>query len=219
MRHAAAEAEDGCLSCHSPHGSENGSLLVSPQRNLCLSCHDKEVQSAQGTLQNMEALLEKYTNWHGPLKTGNCSGCHQPHGGENFRLLKKPFPKKFYSAFDTANYELCFSCHESALVQEERTTTLTKFRDGDHNLHFLHVNKEKRGRTCRACHEVHASSNPMHIRDTVPYGKWDLPIQFNKTATGGSCLPGCHEREEYNLDGIPRLAQPPPLIQLSEDVP
>ena len=75
------------------------------------------------------------------------------------------------------------------------------FRDGDLNLHWVHVNREK-GRTCRACHEVHASSNPFHIRDSVPFGrdKWELPINYEINDTGGSCAPGCHSAQIYSRE-------------------
>ena len=45
-------------------------------------------------------------------------------------------------------------------------------------LSFLHVNKASRGRTCRACHEVHAAEQAHIVRDGVPYGSkgWVLPI-------------------------------------------
>jgi hypothetical protein len=78
------------------------------------------------------------------------------------------------------------------------TRTLTGFRDGDRNLHFLHVNKEKRGRTCRACHELHAAENSVQIRQEVSYGKWLMPINFTKEETGGSCHPGCHRIKAYD---------------------
>ena len=197
-RHEPAEMDDGCVQCHSPHSSDQSPLLREPQVDLCLSCHDEELRSAEGTLTNMKILLDENKDWHGPVRTGNCGGCHQPHGSDVFRLLKSEYPKKFYSSYDPANYELCFSCHESDLVKDKQTTTLTNFRNGNTNLHFIHVNKEKRGRTCRACHEVHASNNSNHIRESVPYGKWDLPIGFTKSPTGGSCQTGCHEEKKYD---------------------
>ena len=85
-----------------------------------------------------------------------------------------------------------------ALSLVDKTQDLTDFRNGDLNLHFMHVNKDPRGRTCRACHETHASNLPKHIREKVPYGSWVLPIQFTKTDTGGSCLPGCHIAKGYD---------------------
>ena len=82
----------------------------------------------------------------------------------------------------------------------KRTRTLTNFRDGNWNLHYLHVNKARRGRTCRACHELHASPDPLHIRERIQYGKWLMPIHFEKTEMGGSCHPGCHSIKLYDRD-------------------
>ena len=102
-----------------------------------------------------------------------------------------------YTSFDKSKYELCFRCHESTLVTEERTRTLTGFRDGERNLHFVHVDKVPRGRTCGLCHQMHASKLPKQIAVTVRFGDWDLPIGFNKTENGGSCSPGCHSPKNY----------------------
>jgi predicted CXXCH cytochrome family protein len=60
------------------------------------------------------------------------------------------------------------------------------------------VNKAVKGRTCRACHETHASNFPKHIREAVPFGSWDLPVNFEKTESGGSCAPGCHKEKKYD---------------------
>lgn len=196
--HGPVLTGDECLNCHSPHASDNPAILLEPQRNLCLGCHDKPVESGDSTLMDMAGWLSENKAWHAPIREDGCTGCHQPHGSENFRLLRGPFPPKFYADFDVAAYGLCFSCHEKAAVTVERTRTLTKFRDGSRNLHFLHVNKPRRGRTCRACHELHASPNPLHIRREVPYGKWSMPINFQKNETGGSCHPGCHTIESYD---------------------
>ena len=63
-----------------------------------------------------------------------------------------------YLAFAIERYDLCFSCHVSDLVKDKSGRGLTQFRNGDLNLHWLHVNREK-GRNCRSCHQTHASSN------------------------------------------------------------
>ena len=83
-------------------------------------------------------------------------------------------------------------------MTEAETTTVTDFRDGSRNLHFVHVNKTRKGRTCRACHETHASRRPNHIRESVPFGNWQLPVNYEKTDDGGSCAPGCHRPETYS---------------------
>ncbi len=196
--HDPTTSEDECLSCHTPHASDHAPILKLPQRELCLDCHDRPVASGDDMLIDMAARLRDNEHWHEPVTKDDCSGCHRPHGSKNFRLLKKPFPAGFYAEFNAGGYGLCFSCHESVLATVESSRKVTRFRDGDRNLHFLHVNKERRGRSCRACHAVHASNEPLHIRERVPYGRWLMPINFQKTESGGSCQPGCHDRVTYD---------------------
>jgi predicted CXXCH cytochrome family protein len=198
--HAPVLDEAGCLNCHSPHASNVASNLLKPQRDLCLSCHNKPVESGDSTLIDMQDKLLQNKEWHEPIRKDGCAGCHQPHGSANFRLLEKSFPPKFYANFESSQYALCFSCHENLAMTVKRTRTLTNFRDGNRNLHYLHVNKARRGRTCRACHELHASPDPLHIRERVQYGKWLMPIHFEKSEMGGSCHPGCHSIKVYDRD-------------------
>jgi hypothetical protein len=91
------------------------------------------------------------------------------------------------------------------VAAEPETTTLTQFRDGRRNLHYVHINKSERGRTCRACHEVHASKQPHQLRDGVPYGSkgWLLKLNYTKSPTGGSCEKTCHGTYTYNNSGKP----------------
>ena len=196
--HAPVVSGEECVGCHSPHASNNPANLLKPQRELCLGCHDKPVESGDSMLIDMQSWLQRNPEWHKPIRGNNCAGCHQPHGSANFRLLKGSFPETFYASFDLDAYGLCFSCHESGAMTIQRTRTLTGFRDGNRNLHFLHVNKKKRGRTCRACHDVHASTNPLLIREEVAFGKWMMPINFERQDNGGSCHPGCHKIRVYD---------------------
>jgi predicted CXXCH cytochrome family protein len=197
VKHGGLYTEKKCLACHDPHVSDYPDQLIKQPMDLCLMCHDKPLDTPNGRILNMKEYLAENKDVHGPIRQKDCSACHNPHGSDNFRILRKYFPPKFYAPFDVKNYELCFTCHEKTLVLEPRTTTLTGFRNGDQNLHYLHVHREK-GRTCRACHDAHATNNPKHIRDAVPFGTWELPTNFEKTATGGSCLPGCHQRFTYD---------------------
>jgi predicted CXXCH cytochrome family protein len=135
---------------------------------------------------------------HGPIRDGNCSGCHTLHGGQLPRLLKEPYPETFYQPFKVEAYALCFGCHDKQLVLTQQTEGLTRFRNGTRNLHYVHVNKAEKGRSCYACHNTHASRQPAHIRESVPYGNWEIPIRFQVTETGGSCAPGCHRPAAYD---------------------
>jgi len=53
------------------------------------------------------------------------------------------------------------------LALARSTLTATGFRDGDVNLHYVHVNREKKGRSCRACHDIHAGNDNKLMRE--PY--------------------------------------------------
>jgi len=195
--HQALVIEKKCVNCHDPHGSDEPKILADKQINLCLGCHDEPMETANGMIIDMKSWIESNPVRHGPINEGNCAACHKPHGSPNFRMLMEPFPNKFYSSFDLENYGLCFSCHEQTLVLDQETSTLTGFRNGEVNLHFLHVN-QKKGRTCRACHEIHAGTKPKRIKDNVTFGNWVFPLNYTKNDDGGSCLPGCHVKRTYN---------------------
>ena len=215
--HRPAADVGGCDTCHAAHFSNQRKLQKQPQPQECLSCHDRVLRLADGkTLPDMASLLKDNPVHHGPIRLGSCTACHQPHAGNHFRLLIADYPAEFYAPFRIEQYGLCFRCHVPELVFQPRAGGLTYFRDGDKNLHWLHVNQQK-GRTCRACHEVHASKNPFHIRDAVPFGTggWMLEISFKETPTGGSCSPGCHVERKYENGGRPKTA---PAVVLQEGV-
>jgi predicted CXXCH cytochrome family protein len=197
VKHSPVTEEAACMNCHDPHMAKESRLLLADGIDVCLKCHDKTVKTEKQEFAEMKQLLASNRYPHGPLQNRDCSGCHAPHGSPYFRLLKNQYPQGFYAPFFVSNYDLCFRCHDAALTTEERTTSATEFRDGDRNLHFVHVNKTSHGRTCRSCHEVHASANPKHIAATVPFGTWSLPVKFEQTENGGSCAPGCHAVQKY----------------------
>jgi hypothetical protein len=109
------------------------------------------------------------------------------------------FPHKFYTPYEKGKYSLCFQCHKEALVTVEETRTVTSFRNGEKKLHAFHV-KQKKGRTCRACHDIHASDIEHHLREDVMFGSYSMPIEYFKTETGGSCMPGCHKERGYDRE-------------------
>jgi predicted CXXCH cytochrome family protein len=181
-------AEGKCGSCHDSHATDHPNMFKIAQEQLCFSCHVE-----------MGRLLSDKEHKHGPVTEGDCNACHDPHGSTNYRILKQYFPEEFYMPYSADNYAACFACHNESVVQEPNTTTLTDFRDGDINLHYLHVNKEVKGRSCKACHEAHATAQAKHIRNSVPYGSmdWELPVTFTKFDDGGNCVVGCHGPKDY----------------------
>lgn len=199
-QHSVVVKDQACLNCHTSHGGDRSKLMKADPMTMCLQCHDKPIADSDRTISSMKELRDPDMIKHGPIRDGNCGGCHAVHGSEVARLLNKPYPEKFYQAFSTDKYELCFGCHDKQLVEAEQAKGLTGFRNGSMNLHFLHVNKSERGRNCRACHSTHVSTNELHIAQKVPFGNWEMPINFRKTDSGGSCSPGCHKPYGYDRE-------------------
>ena len=200
-QHTAVTHDRACGNCHTPHGGDLANLMKDKPVDICMTCHNEPVTAIDG--RDVAAVTE-VTNpnliKHGPVAEGSCGGCHNVHGSEFANLLTEEYPETFYQPFDINSYKLCFECHDEQLVLTPEARGLTGFRNGDTNMHYMHVNKDTRGRSCRACHSVHASTLALHLRETVPYGNWELPINYEQTETGGSCTPGCHQYKAYDRE-------------------
>jgi len=199
--HAAMSEERKCANCHDPHAANHRPMLVDRMDRTCLSCHDKPMTANDGrNIAGMKDVLTNSRFLHGAIKLGDCSTCHDAHGSDEHSLLTAAFPASSYTRFDEKKYELCFgSCHSPQLVLLPATSSLTNFRDGEKNLHHLHVNRDDKGRSCTTCHALHGSDLPNHMATEVPFEKsaWAMPIGFEKTDDGGSCAPGCHAPRAY----------------------
>lgn len=205
-KHGAVENSKGkCLECHDPHSSNHPSILKKDPVQVCLGCHDKSVKADEdgGMLMNIAQHLKENPNWHKPIrepngKDGGCNACHEPHGSDNFSILKKSFTKNFYANVENKDF-FCFKCHKESKISEQYTTNdeITKFRDGDVNLHQLHVN-DRKGRACRACHDEHASKYKHLIREYTDFNGIKFPLRFVDAPNGGSCAPACHKKFDYD---------------------
>ncbi len=178
-------ADGNCLACHDPHQSENHMLLRKPETSLCFNCHD--------------ASMARGRSVHQPVDGGDCGACHEVHGSKQNKLLSKAYPSEMYQSFAVEKYALCFDCHESSLATEAITASDTNFRNGDQNLHFVHLMVTGRGRSCRTCHEVHAAHQEHLVRDALPgFGNWQVPVNYTENERGGTCVAGCHKPKSYD---------------------
>jgi predicted CXXCH cytochrome family protein len=195
--HGALGEKGSCLGCHHGHGTGPEALLRSDTASeLCANCHGKVIKQADGRrIAAISEMVKKAPTVHGPVAAGECLTCHAPHASEERALLTAPYPDKPYREFSEETYELCFQCHDVDAFESDDASG-TEFRHGDRNLHALHVNRSK-GRTCRMCHDPHATKGDRLIREGAPFGKWTIPLGYKKTATGGSCASGCHVKREY----------------------
>jgi predicted CXXCH cytochrome family protein len=172
-------------------------MLRSTQAEICLSCHDKPVKTADNRVIASMASLSTSPVVHGAVNHGDCSACHSVHGGTLKNLLvavNTAFP---HGQYDRRKYALCFSCHDARLAE---SAARTQFRDGDTNLHEAHLRTGERSIGCGACHAVHDAELPRLIAKAVRFegSTWAMPMSFSLTADGGTCASACHETLEYN---------------------
>jgi predicted CXXCH cytochrome family protein len=112
-----------CVSCHgdrSEQASAEKPNLIAPVPKLCYGCH-KEYLSPDGWV-------------HGPVATGKCLLCHEPHEADNKSLLSKPVP------------ELCYQCH------------------GTESMKSIANHSDKSYENCIICHEGHISPGRMLLK-------------------------------------------------------
>lgn len=195
--HAPLNQNGECVSCHSPHAGDLTNLIINDQPNLCFNCHSENISNKEKFIDIYDRLSKPYV--HKPVYENPCTDCHLPHISENTNLLLGKFPKGNYTKPKIENFSMCFECHDSKKITNKVTTTDTNFRDGSKNLHSLHVMKKK-AISCQSCHDMHGADNEHIIGNVVYFGKWEMPIGYKVTETGGTCLPGCHVQFSYDRD-------------------
>lgn len=185
-----------CLSCHDAHGSSGASLLRYPDPDLCLGCHKRDFRADSTETLNIRRLVSGSMNAHSAIAGGGCRSCHRAHVSEFRVLLAERYPEEDYLPALTGNFELCFLCHDTDLLNARETEWGTGFRNGTSNLHWLHMNGDK-GRNCRLCHNLHGSPLPFLVEEQVAFGRWEMRLNFIPEEQGGSCQPGCHGKLSY----------------------
>nr|MBF0221219.1 hypothetical protein [Desulfobulbaceae bacterium] len=183
LLHAPVAAGE-CSACHTPHKNKNNSYLQETETLICYTCHP-------------EVISKSDTVFHGEINQGKCQACHAAHGSDYSQLLKAKYSTSYFNDYNSDHYEFCFKCHKIDLLLHPQTSYNTNFRDGKDNLHYVHVNKTLKGRSCKFCHEIHSGTLPKLMADTVPFGEWNMPINFIINENGGQCAPGCHAPKSY----------------------
>ena len=162
-----------CTPCHTATGGNHQSNhalygVKDKSSKVCYECHDN--QSSKKSV-------------HPPIMENDCLGCHAPHASNYKFQLGLPVQ------------QLCFNCHDQALVTETQTEK-NAFRDGTNNLHNLHSG-EKNNIPCLSCHDIHASDQLHMIRAKGMNGKEAVTITYTTTPKGGNCTVSCHDALGY----------------------
>jgi len=183
-------AAGDCLACHTFHSTKASLLTENGDHLLCYNCHQAVTNEGD-------------TQLHGDVAEQKCTSCHAVHGSFFKHLLNGPYSTDFFNDFDEKQYALCFQCHKIDLLLHANTSYNTNFRDGQKNLHFVHVNRRNRGRSCKLCHVIHSGRQPKLMAEKVSFGDWEMPVNFIISASGGQCSPGCHAPAAYDRNRLP----------------
>ncbi len=194
--HGVIKDKKSCSNCHSPHASKYNKFLYEENNRLCFSCHNRTIKTEKVKIENISLKIKDAKSVHPPIEIDGCTACHNPHYSENNYLLNLKYPDKRYTEAIPENFALCFECHDSGLLTEQNTTSATNFRNGNKNMHFLHI-KGKKGRSCSLCHDIHASGNLHLIKEKSEFGNWEMDMNYKTFNNGGSCFPGCHGEKSY----------------------
>ncbi len=140
-----------CFSCHRALHSK-GEWLHGPAANIyCMSCHRKGVGNTKITLLTgrvddvcfqchiNKIKFRNQEHVHGPVGTGDCTICHDPHGDA--------FEFQLWAEGKTA---LCIGCHG-----DKKNTGKKSIGFYSHGIVI--------GGGCVACHSPHASGNRFQL--------------------------------------------------------
>lgn len=211
VKHGPAHDQKSCLNCHNPHSSTNEKLLKLPSKQLCLSCHDKEIPATLSDVRvipNIKAKIEA-SSQHTAVAMGDCTMCHNAHGSQYNRLLTSNYSvskNNEYPGTGENPYALCFNCHNSEMLNEKDFKGNTGFRDEKKNYHWSHVvdaggaQDKKQGRSCSVCHDPHGSNQDFHINESWDMNGNQINIKYTKTEKGGKCTYTCHDLKSYTRD-------------------
>ncbi|HAZ14529.1 MAG: hypothetical protein A2X86_15470 [Bdellovibrionales bacterium GWA2_49_15] len=207
-QHGPAIKGKACIHCHNPHSATEQKLLHRPAKELCLSCHNEEIKATLNDsriIPNIKKKLE-LTGVH-PGANGTCLDCHKPHASDNLRLLTARWSVATYNQYSEQQnpYGLCFTCHETDMLQQSDFETKTGFRDNHTrmNLHWFHVvdaagNTDKsRGRSCKICHDPHGAPQAHDINSAWLMNGNPIPIEYQVIESGGQCTKSCHSLRVY----------------------
>jgi predicted CXXCH cytochrome family protein len=140
------------------------------------------------TAASLMTCSDCHNNDQGPAAGG--SGPKGPHGSAFVPLLERQLLLTDGTAYNPANFALCYKCHSSSVVDSSLATSWP--------YHQTHI--EKYRATCTTCHDSHAATQPHLINFNTAYV---LPYNgvLRYTSTGlnhGTCTLTCHNGTGQN---------------------
>lgn len=141
---------------------------------------------------------------HEPVLAGECRACHDldlaagPPFVRGFPADQTSSGRRGVKVWDAV---LCGGCHEDQRLAPVSGPASTGFRDGEENLHDVHIAAGGKGRVCLTCHDPHAASQLHLLRaEIAASGTLKIRQQFRELPSGGRCRTGCHAPKIYNRE-------------------
>jgi len=165
--HPATEGGKDCATlCHLQADPARHQFAAPPEPivSLCLECHQDDF---------------KDTVVHGPVASGDCVACHDPHASDEPKLLREPIPA------------LCWRCHDKGQTDAAGIPLPPTKPLFENSKATLHPPFAEGG--CNDCHRPHASAEARLLTAAFPAGLYQA---FSKTAYA-LCL-NCHDAEAFS---------------------
>lgn len=142
------------------YGQNKYRLKPGASGKLCLSCHD----------QFQEKLKNPFV--HTPVKSGDCSDCHDPHTSSHGKLLSE------------GTNQICLKCHEQVVPVKAKSSHKIASEGNCVKCHDPHASKQKfvllksGNDLCFSCHKT--------------MGETLAKVKFKHSPVEKDCL-GCHD--------------------------
>jgi predicted CXXCH cytochrome family protein len=140
-----------CLQCHTGetnffNAQEKGKskfLAPDPIDIQCKNCHDK-----------VERVWYKKESQHGPVMSGRCTKCHNPHSSNHEFFLRKPI------------WNLCTTCHDEKAKGKHVLSSFVFSRNKGAHPTKGRSDPARAGRelVCSSCHDPHGSNGIYLLR-------------------------------------------------------
>ena len=205
---AARAANDLCLACHRPHGTEATGLFRVAWKDgphaldaACLACHEDTAASESGPRTFLHPRVgDKLTDSTrlptvasaDGRKQIACQTCHDPHaGGSGAAKLLRLEP-------NTAPADLCLACHQEML-------NINTIGHSAASLRMAGFEAD----ACRPCHQVHA--NPTAVEGALMFPKELTAAAPASTQAASAVIRVCTSCHRENGPAAPpEIATHPP---------